>query len=194
MSYKELQSALKTLRSQGTKLNVKLNATKVALQAEYDRITGNASSKQEPAQDELAAAKARIAELEAQVAQQQATMQQMARIIEGYAAEEQTSEPEPQQPEQAIEQASDITATQVMQAAEKLAKQTENYTPVFMIAQELGLSMVDKRTLWAELHKLQASDKIEARTLVHADKYTQEQNDWGYMTRTGSPIFFVIIK
>ena len=76
MSYKELQTALKNLRNSGVQLQVKLNATKVALQAEYDRLTGNETQEIDEMQmlrDELAAAKetikqqaARIQELEQQ--------------------------------------------------------------------------------------------------------------------------------
>ena len=39
MTYKELQSALKDIRSTGIELNCKLNAKKEILQAEYDRLT-----------------------------------------------------------------------------------------------------------------------------------------------------------
>jgi hypothetical protein len=38
MSYKALQTALKTFREEG-RTSIKLNATKVALQEEYDRLT-----------------------------------------------------------------------------------------------------------------------------------------------------------
>lgn len=89
MSYKELQSALKDLRNQGIKINVKLNATKAALQAEYDRITGSKQETQEMDElqmlrDELAAAKATIAK-------------QAARIQELESAQSQQQEPEPEQ-------------------------------------------------------------------------------------------------
>jgi len=39
MTYRQLQQALKTIRANGTKLNCKLNAKKVVLQSEYDRVT-----------------------------------------------------------------------------------------------------------------------------------------------------------
>lgn len=39
MTYRELQKALKTLRNNGTKVECKLNAKKVVLQSEYDRLT-----------------------------------------------------------------------------------------------------------------------------------------------------------
>jgi hypothetical protein len=39
MTYLELQKALKEFRYNGTELLIKLNATKEALQAEYDRLT-----------------------------------------------------------------------------------------------------------------------------------------------------------
>ena len=38
MTYRQLQQALKTIRANGTKLTCKLNAKKVVLQAEYDRV------------------------------------------------------------------------------------------------------------------------------------------------------------
>jgi hypothetical protein len=38
MTYKSLQTALKTFKAEG-RTSIKLNATKVALQAEYDRLT-----------------------------------------------------------------------------------------------------------------------------------------------------------
>jgi hypothetical protein len=38
MSYKSLQTALKAFKAEG-RTSIKLNATKVALQAEYDRLT-----------------------------------------------------------------------------------------------------------------------------------------------------------
>jgi len=93
MSYKELQSALKNYRNNGVVLQVKLNATKAALQAEYNRITGNSDSKQQTQEmdelqmlrDELAAAKATIAK-------------QAARIQELESAQtQQQPEPEPEQ-------------------------------------------------------------------------------------------------
>jgi hypothetical protein len=39
MTYIELQKTLREFRDNGTELSVKLNATKEALQAEYDRLT-----------------------------------------------------------------------------------------------------------------------------------------------------------
>ena len=39
MNYRQLQQALKTIRANGIKLNCKLNAKKVVLQSEYDRVT-----------------------------------------------------------------------------------------------------------------------------------------------------------
>ena len=39
MTYRQLQQELKIIRANGTKLNCKLNAKKVILQAEYDRVT-----------------------------------------------------------------------------------------------------------------------------------------------------------
>ena len=41
MTYKELQTALKTFRNEG-RTSIKLNATKVAMQEEYDRLTADA--------------------------------------------------------------------------------------------------------------------------------------------------------
>ena len=41
MTYRQLQQELKIIRANGTKLNCKLNAKKVILQAEYDRVTAN---------------------------------------------------------------------------------------------------------------------------------------------------------
>jgi hypothetical protein len=41
MTYKELQTALKTFRNEG-RTSIKLNGTKASLQAEYDRLTADA--------------------------------------------------------------------------------------------------------------------------------------------------------
>jgi hypothetical protein len=41
LSYKQLQTALKTFRNEG-RTSIKLNATKVAMQEEYDRLTADA--------------------------------------------------------------------------------------------------------------------------------------------------------
>ena len=84
MSYKELQSALKNYRNKGVVLQVKLNATKAALQAEYNRITGNSGSKQETQEidelqmlrDELAAAKATIAKQAARIQELESKQQE----------------------------------------------------------------------------------------------------------------------
>ena len=46
MTYKELQAALKTFKAAG-KTDIKLNATKVELQAEYDRLTASTIEPQE---------------------------------------------------------------------------------------------------------------------------------------------------
>jgi hypothetical protein len=43
MSYKALQTALKVFKAEGL-TQIKLNATKVALQAEYDRLTADAET------------------------------------------------------------------------------------------------------------------------------------------------------
>lgn len=161
MSYKELQSALKTLRNNGYKLNVKLNATKVALQAEYERIMG-AQPKQEPAQDELAAAKARIAELEAQVKTQQETIEQMARIIESQAADEQAqSEPE---------------ATDVEQAIENLTEAHDAYIPVWELAN--ALNNPEYKQMWEQLFSLARAGKIDLSTVQEGAAYTDEQMKW----------------
>ena len=39
MTYRELQTALKTIRNNGTQINCKLNAKKEILQSEYNRVT-----------------------------------------------------------------------------------------------------------------------------------------------------------
>ena len=38
MTYRELQTALKTIRNNGTQINCKLNAKKEVLQSEYNRV------------------------------------------------------------------------------------------------------------------------------------------------------------
>lgn len=92
MSYKELQSALKNYRNTGVVLQVKLNATKVALQAEYNRITGNSGSKQETQEiDELQMLRDELAAAKATIAKQAARIQEL---------EQQQQEPEPEQHEQ----------------------------------------------------------------------------------------------
>lgn len=89
MSYKELQSALKNYRNSGVVLQVKLNATKAALQAEYNRITGN---KQAPEVDEMQALRDKLAEARKIIEQQAATIKDLEDTIE-----QMQQEPEPEQ-------------------------------------------------------------------------------------------------
>ena len=49
MTYKELQTALKTFRNEG-RTSIKLNGTKASLQAEYDRLTADAEATPETAE------------------------------------------------------------------------------------------------------------------------------------------------
>jgi len=75
MSYKELQTALKNLRQSGVTVNVKLNATKAVLQAEYDRImAGQQESNTETKVDELEQLRQELAEAKLLIAQQQRTI------------------------------------------------------------------------------------------------------------------------
>ena len=53
MTYRQLQQALKTIRANGTKLNCKLNAKKVILQAEYDRVTATQPQVTESLEDSI---------------------------------------------------------------------------------------------------------------------------------------------
>lgn len=92
MSYKELQSALKNYRNSGVVLQVKLNATKAALQAEYNRIAGNSGSKQQTQEiDELQMLRDELAAAKETIAKQAARIQEL---------EAQQQEPEPEQHEQ----------------------------------------------------------------------------------------------
>ena len=53
MTYRQLQQALKTIRANGTKLNCKLNAKKVILQAEYDRVKATQPQVTESLEDSI---------------------------------------------------------------------------------------------------------------------------------------------
>jgi hypothetical protein len=86
----------------------------------------------------------------------------------------------------------EISDEEILQIIEKLDQElgTENYLPIFHLRQKLQPPLL-REELDKALYRLQKTDKIELRGLVHAQEYTQEQVNAGISQRSGSPLFFV---
>ena len=164
MSYKELQQALKELRNQGIKVNVKLNSTKVALQAEYDRLTSETKVDElQMLRDELAAAKQTIA-------------QQAARI----------QELEQQQQPQAEQQPQEHTDKQVQAAIEST---NENYASFPEVAAKLNLQPEQLKQLVIDLDK---RGLVELSTIAEPKDYeTANVDKWGSEQISGGSLYFI---
>jgi len=117
LSYRQLQSALKTAKANGIKVTVKLNSKQQVLQAEYDRIRAatvqefatKVQEQQEPAPTqqnaEVEQLKQELAEAQAKIQEQQETIAKLEQELEAAKAEEQQQysnycdyeEPQPEQ-------------------------------------------------------------------------------------------------
>ena len=95
-----------------------------------------------------------------------------------------------------LESHSDITSNindeEILETIKKLDRElgTENYLPIFHLRQKLQPPLL-RDDLDQALYRLQKSDKIELRGLVHAQDYTQDQVNAGISQRSGSPLFFI---
>ena len=95
-----------------------------------------------------------------------------------------------------VESYSDITSNisdeEILETIKKLDRElgTENYLPIFHLRQKLQPPLL-RDDLDRALYRLQKSDKIELRGLVHAQDYTQDQVNAGISQRSGSPLFFI---
>lgn len=95
-----------------------------------------------------------------------------------------------------IESHSDITSNisdeEILETIKKLDRElgTENYLPIFHLRQKLQPPLL-RDDLDQALYRLQKSDKIELRGLIHAEEYTPEQYKAGISQRSGSPLFFI---
>ncbi|MBX9257805.1 transcription factor RcaD [Desmonostoc muscorum CCALA 125] len=86
----------------------------------------------------------------------------------------------------------EISDEEILQIIEKLNRElgTENYLPIFHLREKLQPPLL-REELDKALYGLQKNDKIELRTLIHAQEYTQEQVNAGISQRSGSPLFFI---
>lgn len=86
----------------------------------------------------------------------------------------------------------EISDEEILQIIEKLDRElgTDNYLPIFHLREKLQPPF-SRDELDKALYRLQKNDKIELRTLVHAQEYTQEQVNAGITQRSGSPLFFI---
>ncbi|WP_413174993.1 transcription factor RcaD [Anabaena azotica] len=95
-----------------------------------------------------------------------------------------------------VESHSDITSNisdeEILETIKKLDRElgTENYLPIFHLRQKLQPPLL-RDDLDRALYRLQKSDKIELRGLIHAEEYTPEQYKAGISQRSGSPLFFI---
>lgn len=173
MSYRELQATLKQLRTQGATLQVKLNATKVKLQAEYERLTGN---KIESQVDELAAAKARIAELEAIVETQKQTMLKMAELMQ--------TKQEPT-PEHVADAPAPTTSDEQAQA---VIESFGNYASFPQLGAALNMQPEQVKALVLDLDK---RGLVELSTVAEPKEHnTDEIDNWGIEMYAGGSLFF----
>jgi len=69
---------------------------------------------------------------------------------------------------------------------------TDNYLPFFHLRAKLQPPM-SREEVDQALYRLQRSDRIELRTLVHSQEYTPEQVNAGISQRSGTPLFFIIL-
>ena len=85
-----------------------------------------------------------------------------------------------------------ISDEEILETIKKLDRElgTENYLPIFHLRQKLQPPLL-RDDLDRALYRLQKSDKIELRGLVHAQDYTQDQVNAGISQRSGSPLFFI---
>ncbi|MDZ8107205.1 MAG: transcription factor RcaD [Nostoc sp. DedQUE12a] len=86
----------------------------------------------------------------------------------------------------------EISDEEILQIIEQLDQElaTDNYLPIFHLREKLQPPF-SRDELDKALYRLQKNDKIELRTLVHAQEYTQEQVNTGISQRSGSPLFFI---
>ncbi|OBQ11923.1 MAG: transcription factor RcaD [Anabaena sp. LE011-02] len=95
-----------------------------------------------------------------------------------------------------VESYSDITSNisdeEILETIKKLDRElgTENYLPIFHLRQKLQPPLL-RDDLDQALYRLQKSDKIELRGLIHAEEYTPDQVNAGISQRSGSPLFFI---
>lgn len=101
LSYRQLQSALKTAKANGIKVNVKLNSKQQVLQAEYDRIRAatvqefatKVKEQQEPTQNaEVEQLKQELAEAQAKIQEQQATIEKLQQELDDARKQQETNE------------------------------------------------------------------------------------------------------
>lgn len=69
---------------------------------------------------------------------------------------------------------------------------TDNYLPFFHLRAKLQPPM-SREEVDRALYRLQRSDRIELRTLVHSKEYTPEQVNAGISQPSGTPLFFIIL-
>jgi len=186
MSYKELQTALKTLRNQGlVDKSFRLNQRADVLQAEYDRVMAGQQEPQPEAVDELAAAKARIAELEAEVAIHKETIATMARLLKQPAApvEETQAEPEVAEPTSETVTTEDEQVRQVIEA-------NNNYASFEKIGQALNL---EPKQLHTMLQALEERGLVELSAVAEPQEHSVDAvTKWSIPQFAGGSLYFAI--
>jgi Holliday junction resolvase len=87
---------------------------------------------------------------------------------------------------------SNISDEEILETIKKLDRElgTENYLPIFHLRQKLQPPLL-RDDLDQALYRLQKTDQIELRGLIHAEVYTPDQVNAGISQRSGSPLFFI---
>jgi predicted transcriptional regulator len=87
---------------------------------------------------------------------------------------------------------SNISDEEILETIKKLDRElgTENYLPIFHLRQKLQPPLL-RDDLDQALYRLQKTDQIELRGLIHAEEYTPDQVNAGISQRSGSPLFFI---
>ncbi len=189
MTYKELQSALKSAKAQGL-TKIKLNSKKAALQAEYNRLNAPDFTPPQPTRREILAKI--IAEAPESVINEMWTkfMNEPAPEVTPEPAPEVTPEPAPEvTPEPAP-----VTDEQVLETIKELDTElgTENYLEIYHLRN--AYPQVKRPDMDAILYRLQKSDRIDFSTLQEVSAYTPEQIDAGIPQIIGGQLFFLMVN
>ncbi len=210
MTYKELQSALKSAKAQGL-TNVKLNAKKDVLQAEYDRL--NAIEIDEDYgedEEEYVDPETSRTNIDEPLVKPEPTRREILAKIIAEAPEsvinemwakfmnEPAPEPAPEvTPEPAPEvtpEPAPVTDEQVLETIKELDTElgTENYLEIYHLRN--SYPQVKRLDMDAILYRLQKSNRIDFSTLQEVSAYTPEQIDAGIPQIIGGQLFFLMVN
>jgi hypothetical protein len=168
MTYKQLQTALKSAKAQGL-TSIKLNAKKDVLQAEYDRLNAPEVAPEVTRRDILAKIIAEAPE---------SVIDQMWEKFMG----EPAPEPAP------------VTDEQILATIKEIDTElgTENYLPIYHLRN--AYPQVKRLDMDAILYRLQKSDRIDFSTLQESGAYTADQVDAGIPQNIGGQLFFLMVN